>query len=131
MKKTLLLFIALLGITSVQAEDYKYLTIVGIDGTKTSITAVGLSISFSDTQLTAKNAYTDETATVELTNLASMNFTNTDETTGIRETISEKETNNVDMIYNLQGQQLPTNAALAKGIYIFKKENETQKVLVK
>ena len=131
MKKTLLLFIALLGITSVQAEDYKYLTIVGIDGTKTSITAVGLSISFSDTQLTAKNAYTDETATVELTNLASMNFSNSDETTGIRETISEKETSNVDMIYNLQGQQLPTNAAHAKGIYIFKKGNETQKVLVK
>ena len=131
MKKTLLLFIALLGITSVQAEDYKYLTIVGIDGTKTSITAVGLSISFSDTQLTAKNAYTDETATVELTNLASMNFSNSDETTGIRETISEKETSNVDMIYNLQGQQLPTNAALAKGIYIFKKGNETQKVIVK
>jgi hypothetical protein len=131
MKKTLLLFIALLGITSVQAEDYKYLTIVGIDGTKTSITAVGLSISFSDTQLTAKNAYTDETATVELTNLASMNFSNSDETTGIRETISEKETSNVDVIYNLQGQQLPTNAAFAKGIYIFKKGNETQKVLVK
>lgn len=131
MKKTLLLFIALLGITSVQAEDYKYLTIVGIDGTKTSITAVGLSISFSDTQLTAKNAYTDETATVNLTNLASMNFSNSDETTGIRETISEKETSNVDMIYNLQGQQLPTNAALAKGFYIIKKGNETQKVLVK
>ncbi|WP_033149230.1 hypothetical protein [Prevotella sp. P6B1] len=131
MKKTLLLFITLLGMATVQAEDYKYLTIVGIDGTKTSLTAVGLSISFSDTQLTAKNAYTDETATIALTNLASMNFSNTDETTGIR-TIQVGETNGKsDAIYNLQGEQLPANATLPKGIYIIKKGNETQKVIVK
>lgn len=131
MKKTLLLFITLLGMATVQAEDYKYLTIVGIDGTKTSLTAVGLSISFSDTQLTAKNAYTDETATIALPNLASMNFSNTDETTGIH-TIQVGETNGKsDAIYNLQGKQLPANATLPKGIYIIKKGNETQKVIVK
>ena len=80
MKKSLLLFITLLGMATVQAEDYNYLTIVCIDGTKTSLTAVGLSISFSDTQLTATNAYTDETTTIALTDLASMKFSNTDET---------------------------------------------------
>ena len=131
MKKSLLLFITLLGIATMQAEDYKYLTIVGIDGTKTSLTAVGLSISFSDTQLTAKNAYTDETTTIALTNLASMNFSNTNETTGIH-TIHANETDEKsDVIYNLQGEQLPANATLPKGIYIIKKGNETQKVIVK
>ena len=131
MKKSLLLFITLLGMATVQAEDYKYLTIVGIDGTKTSLTAIGLSISFSDTQLTAKNAYTDETTTIALTNLASMNFSNTDETTGIH-TIQANEMNEKsDAVYNLQGEQLPDNATLSKGIYIIKKGNETLKVIVK
>ena len=112
MKKSLLLFITLLGMATVQAEDYNYLTIVCIDGTKTSLTAVGLSISFSDTQLTATNAYTDET-------------------TGIH-TIHANETNDKkNAIYNLQGEQLPVNATLPKGIYIIKKGNETQKVIVK
>jgi len=131
MKKSLLLFITLLGMATVQAEDYKYLTIVGIDGTKTSLTAVGLSISFSDTQLTAKNAYTDETTTIALTNLASMNFSNTNETTGIH-TIQTNETNEKsDAVYNLHGELLPDNATLSKGIYIIKKGNKTQKIIVK
>ena len=95
------------------------------------LTAVGLSISFSDTQLTATNAYTDETTTIALTDLASMKFSNTDETTGIH-TIHANETNDKkNAIYNLQGEQLPVNATLPKGIYIIKKENETQKVIVK
>jgi hypothetical protein len=131
MKKSLLLFITLLGIATMQAEDYKYLTIVGIDGTKTSLTAVGLSISFSDTQLTAKNAYTDETTTIALTNLASMNFSNTNETTGIH-TIHANETDEKsDAVYNLQGEQMPDNTTFSKGIYIIKKGNETQKIIVK
>jgi hypothetical protein len=131
MKKSLLLFITLLGMATVQAEDYNYLTIVCIDGTKTSLTAVGLSISFSDTQLTATNAYTDETTTIALTDLASMKFSNTDETTGIH-TIHANETNDKkNAIYNLQGEQLPVNATLPKGIYIIKKGNETQKFIVK
>lgn len=131
MKKSLLLFITLLCMATVQAEDYKYLTIVRIDGTKTSMTAIGLSISYSDTQLTATNAYTDETTTIALTDLASMNFSNTDETTGIH-TIQANETNEKNnAIYNLQGEQLHKNATLSKGIYIIKKGNKTQKFIVK
>ena len=103
------------------------------DGTKTSLTAVGLSIQFGENTLTATNAYTAEQKTVSLTQLASMNFSNNDETTGLEniQVGGDIDIHHADAVYTLQGQQLPSNRQLPKGIYIIRKGNVTQKLQVR
>lgn len=129
MRRVLLLLFTFLGLAVVRAEDYAYLTIVGADGGKTSLTAVGLTLSFSDDNLVARNAYTDESLTLPLSSLASMNFSNDDEATGI--TPVHAVTSGDDAVYTIQGQRLPVGAPLKKGIYIVRKGSTTQKVQVK
>lgn len=129
MRRVLLLLFTFLGLAVVRAEDYAYLTIVGADGGKTSLTAVGLTLSFSDGNLVARNAYTDESLTLPLSSLASMNFSNDDETTGI--TSVHAVTSGDDAVYTIQGQRLPVGTPLKKGIYIVRKGSTTQKVQVK
>lgn len=129
MRSVLLLLFTFLGLAVVRAEDYAYLTIVGADGGKTSLTAVGLTLSFSDDNLVARNAYTDESLTLPLSSLASMNFSNDDETTGI--TSVHAVTSGDDAVYTIQGQRLPVGAPLKKGIYIVRKGSTTQKVQVR
>ena len=123
----------LLGMATAHAEDYRYLTIVETDGTKTSLTAVGLSLSFGSDKLTITNAYTDESKTIALSNLVSMNFSNNNETTGIRiiQTNGVVSIDDIDAIYTLQGQKLPTDAQPAKGVYLIRKGTKTQKLQVR
>ncbi|MBE6257502.1 MAG: hypothetical protein E7103_06055 [Prevotella sp.] len=129
MRSVLLLLFTFLGLAVVRAEDYAYLTIVGADGGKTSLTAVGLTLSFSDDNLVARNAYTDESLTLPLSSLASMNFSNDDETTGITSVHAVKSGD--DAVYTIQGLRLPVGTPLKKGIYIVRKGSTTQKVQVK
>ncbi len=129
MRSVLLLLFTFLGLAVVRAEDYAYLTIVGADGGKTSLTAVGLTLSFSDDNLVARNAYTDESLTLPLSSLASMNFSNDDETTDI--TSVHAVTSGDDAVYTIQGLRLPVGTPLKKGIYIVRKGSTTQKVQVK
>lgn len=129
MRRVLLLLFTFLGLAVVRAEDYAYLTIVGADGGKTSLTAVGLTLSFSDDNLVARNAYTDESLTLPLSSLASMNFSNDDETTGF--TSVHAVTSGDDAVYTIQGLRLPVGTPLKKGIYIVRKGSTTQKVQVK
>lgn len=129
MRSVLLLLFTFLGLAVVRAEDYAYLTIVGADGGKTSLTAVGLSLSFSDDNLVARNAYTDESLTLPLSSLASMNFSNDDETTGIAPV--HAVTSGDDAVYTIQGLRLPVGTPLKKGIYIVRKGSTTQKVQVR
>ena len=118
---------------TVHAEDYYYLTIVETDGTKTSLTAVGLSLTFSSDKLTASNAYTDESKTILLSHLASMNFSNNDETTAVRsiQTDAAFSIDEADAVYTLQGQKLPIGATLQKGVYLIRKGTITQKLQVR
>ena len=115
------------------AEDYYYLTIVETDGTKTSLTAVGLSMTFSNDELTVSNAYTDESKTIALSHLASMNFSNNDETNGIHsiQTDATFSIDEADAVYTLQGQKLPASTPIQKGVYLIRKGTTTKKLQVK
>ena len=130
MKRYLLIMIVLFGMATAHAEEYTYLTIVEQDGTKTSMTAVGLSLSFNSESLTVYNAYTGESKVIALTSLVSMNFSNADETTGI-ETIDNGQLIMDNYVYTLQGLPLPSGRPLPKGIYIIRKGNVTQKLQVR
>ena len=129
-KALLLIMIVLFGMATAHAEEYTYLTIVEQDGTKTSMTAVGLSLSFNSESLTVSNAYTGESKVIALNSLVSMNFSNADETTGI-ETMDNGQWIMDKYVYDLQGQQVPKGRRLVKGIYIIRKGNENRKLLVR
>ena len=133
MRKVLLLVIVLFGMATVHAEDYYYLTIVETDGTKTSLTAVGLSLTFSSDELTVSNAYTDESKTIALSHLASLNFSNDDETNGIHsiQTDATFSIDEADAVYTLQGQKLPASTPLQKGVYLIRKGTTTKKLQVR
>lgn len=128
-KALLLIMIVLFGMATAHAEEYTYLTIVEQDGTKTSMTAIGLSLSFSNENLTVSNAYTGESKVIALTSLVSMHFSNADETTGLQSLQADQH--HADAVYTLQGQQLPSDSQLPKGIYIMRKGNVTQKLQVR
>ena len=133
MKKQIIGFIlAAISITT-HAADYTYLTLVEQDGTKTSLTAIGLSITFSDGNLVATNSITSESKTIPLSNFVSMNFSNNNEsTTGINTIESESfSISDADAIYDLAGRRISSYAPLAKGIYIIKKGSVTRKIQIK
>ena len=59
MKRLIVSVLALSALQTIQASDYDYLTIVETDGTRTSLTAVGLSITFSDGYIMANSTGND------------------------------------------------------------------------
>ncbi len=131
MKKLIIGFIlAAISITT-HAAEYTYLTIVEQDGTKTSLTAVGLTITFSDGNLVATNTTTSESKTVSLSNLASMNFSTSNETTTGIQDISIDIQDTDTYIYDLSGRQIPSGTSLTKGIYIIRKGSVTRKIQIK
>ena len=133
MRKVLLLITVLFGMATAHAEEYYYLTIVETDGTKTSLTAVGLSLTFGSDELTVSNAYTDESKTIALSHLASMNFSNNDETSGIRSIQADAtfSIDEADAVYTLQGQKLPASTPRQKGMYLIRKGTTTKKLQVR
>jgi len=135
MKKRFLLSLALLLVlgmnTKAYAADYAYLTLTEQDGTKTSLTAVGLTITFSDGNLVATNSTTSESKTLSLSNLASLSFTVSDETTGIDGVKTSFSIAEADAIYDLTGRQVPSGSSLPKGVYLIKKGSIIKKNQVK
>lgn len=116
----------LAGTLATQAVNYSYLTIEQQDGTKLSIAAEGLTITFSNGSLVAGST------TISLTDLSRMYFSNTDETTsGITTVKAEDLTGSNAEVYDLSGRRMPNTSALPKGIYVIKQNGTTKKVQVK
>lgn len=126
MKLPTLMTLLLSGTLAAQAADYQYLTIEKNDGTAHSLTAMGLSITYTDTQLTATNG--SETATFTLSEVSRMYFSNTKEATGIETTVAEN--GNSAEVYDLNGRRV-TTGNLQKGVYIVKENGKTRKITVK
>jgi len=126
MKKILLLFMALIGALTAQADDYAYLTFETTDGAKASVAVESLTLTISGTTLTAGSQL------FTLSNLAKMYFSNTDETaTGI-ETIDNGQLtmDNSAEIYDLRGHKV-SKSEMRKGVYIVKTNNRTYKMIVR
>jgi len=133
MKKVLMTFVAIAAVNIALADSYTYLTLVEQDGTKTSLTAVGLTITFADGNLVATNETTSESKTIALSSLASLNFSTTQETTTGINTLEKEDfsLSEADAIYDLNGRQIPVGNSLPKGIYIIKKDNATHKIHIR
>ena len=132
MKRNLLTALILTGaLTAAQAADYQYLAIEKSDGTTQTLTAVGLTLTYSNGQMTAANG--TEQASIPLTELRRMYFTNSQSTTAIDtiEATADDWNDTTVEIYDLSGRQLPQGTKPARGLYIFKKGNTTTKKYVK
>jgi hypothetical protein len=132
MRKKAIITLFLGSVLTAMAEDYTYLTIESADGSKASLTAVGLQIKFKDGNLVATNG--TESTTIALSALSAMRFTATDEsgTAGITSNVTDDDfsINDADVIYDLQGRRIASNQ-IKKGIYIIQKDNQTKKIQVK
>ena len=118
------------GVLTAQADSFSFLTIEKTDGTAQSLTAVGLTINYSNGNLVA---------TIALTDISRMYFSNEQAITSAISTVNTStptsETNpQSDGIYNLQGHRvasLSQRSSLRKGIYIIVENGQTKKVQVK
>ena len=113
----------LVGILTVQAEDYTYLTFETTDGVKASVPVESLKLTISGTTLTAG------TQSFTLSNLSKMYFSTVDETSGIEE-ITNATLDEANDIYDLQGHKV-SKENMKKGVYIVKTKNRTYKMIVK
>ena len=124
----------LAGTLTAQAADYQYLTIEKTDGTATSLTAVGLNISYSDGKLNATNG--TESATLPLSEVSRMYFSNAKEVTAISD-LQVLNDDDTATAYDLSGKKIAEGTLaklrprLRKGVYIIKQNNKTKKLLVK
>ena len=80
MKKLFLFLVVMTGTLAAYADEYPYLTFETTDGTKVSVTASSLTISISETTLTAGGK------SFTLSDLSKMYFSTTDESTTSCET---------------------------------------------
>ena len=130
MKKRILTMSMLAALSGqLLADDYGYMVFTMSDGTTQSISADGLSLSFSDGSLTAVSG--TNTLSIPLANLTKMAFSTGNET-AVTE-IKDREDLPIDdaaEIYDLRGHQV-TKAQMRKGVYIVKTKNRTYKVNVR
>ena len=127
MKKFVLLLVALVGVLTIQAADYTYLTFETTDGAKTSVdvSSLPVTINLDNATLTIGNQ------TFVLADLSKMYFSTQNETTGI-ETIDNGQwiMDNSAEFYDLQGHKVSKDQ-LRKGVYIVKTQSRTYKMVVK
>jgi len=125
MKKIVLLFMAIIGAVTMQADDkYPYLTFETTDGTKASVPALSLTLTISGTTLTAGEQ------TFTLSNLSKMYFSTSDESTAGIEEITSAILDEATDIYDLQGHKV-SKEQMKEGVYIVKTKNRTYKMIVK
>ncbi len=131
MKKTILLaMLCIFSSLGTRAGDYNYLVFTH-NGSTTAVTASSLTITFSDGYLYAKNSSGETLATILLTDLTKMEFSN-DDPTGIESISADRViTDDATVIYDMNGRQVSKDAALPKGVYIVKNSNKTFKMYIK
>ena len=139
MKRVVFTTMMMAGMLTAQADNFTYLTIEKTDGTAQSLTAVGLNLSYSGGNLIATNG--TESATIALTEVSRMYFSNEQAATTVISTVNtntntQHPTSNTlpDGIYNLQGHrvaELSQRSTLRKGIYIIVENAQSKKIQVK
>lgn len=130
MKKSLILTLLSILTMGMRAADYQYLVFTMNDGTTQAVTASNIAISISGDNLVVSTT-TETLATLPLASLTQMEFSN-DGTTGISQITANQLTTDADtVIYDLNGRQMPSGAALPKGVYIVKNQNKTLKVTIR
>ncbi len=117
----------LAGTLSLKADGYAYLTFETAGGKKVSVPLTSLTLSLSDSELTAG------AQVFALSDLTKMYFSVSDETvTGITSLSAEAvaESDESAVFYDLRGRRVSRDQ-MRSGIYIVKSKNKTAKIFVK
>ena len=126
MKEIILLFTMMVGVLTVQADNYTYLTFETTDGTKASVSvASDITLSFNGALLTVGSQ------TFTLTNISKVYFSTSDETsTTAISTIMKADLDEATEIYDLQGHKVSKDQ-MRRGVYVIKTKQGTFKLNVK
>lgn len=125
MKKRLLTMSVLAALSGhLMADEFGYMVFTLNDGTMKSITASGLTLSFTDGNLSAKSGNNE--LTIPLNSLKVMAFSKNC-VTAIGDTMADDDS---EEIYDLQGHRV-TRAEMRKGVYIIKTKNKTYKLNIR
>ena len=125
MKKRLLTMSVLAALSGhLMADEFGYMVFTLNDGTMKSITTNGLTLSFTDGNLSAKSGNNE--LTIPLNSLKVMAFSKNG-VTAIGDTMADDDS---EEIYDLQGNRV-TRAEMRKGVYIIKTKNRTYKVNIR
>ena len=129
-KSILMIMLCIFSSLTMRAGDYQYLVLTLSNGTTQAVTATDLSITFTSDNLVATSG-NETLATLPLSMLASMEFSN-DDTSGIESvSVNQLTTDSNTVIYDLNGRQMPQGTTLPKGVYILKNSNKTIKVNIR
>lgn len=123
MKKIVLFLMALAATLLSYANDYTFLTFETTDGEKASVAVEFLTLTISGTTLVVGSQ------SFTLSNLSKMYFSNTDETTTIRE-ITDAMLDEATDIYDLKGHKV-TKEQMRMGVYIIRTKDKTYKLIVR
>lgn len=114
----------MVGVLSVEAGNYTYLTFEMTDGVKASVSVTtALTITISGNTLKAGDQ------TFVLGNLKKMYFSDDNETTAISE-VTQAVLDEAEEIYDMQGHRVE-KSRMKRGVYIVKTKQKTYKITVK
>ena len=114
----------MVGVLSVEAGNYTYLTFEMTDGVKASVpVTTALTITISGNTLKAGDQ------TFVLGNLKKMYFSDDNETTAISE-VTQAALDEAEEIYDMQGHRVE-KSWMKRGVYIVKTKQKTYKITVK
>lgn len=123
-KRLILLLLTMVGVLSVEAGNYTYLTFEMTDGVKASVpVTTALTITISGNTLKAGDQ------TFVLGNLKKMYFSDDNETTAISE-VTQAVLDEAEEIYDMQGHRVE-KSRMKRGVYIVKTKQKTYKITVK
>ena len=123
-KRLFLLLLTMVGVLSVEAGNYTYLTFEMTDGVKASVpVTTALTITISGNTLKAGDQ------TFVLGNLKKMYFSDDNETTAISE-VTQAALDEAEEICDMQGHRVE-KSRMKRGVYIVKTKQKTYKITVK
>ena len=123
-KRLFLLLLTMVGVLSVEAGNYTYLTFEMTDGVKASVpVTTALTITISGNTLKAGDQ------TFVLGNLKKMYFSDDNETTAISE-VTQAALDEAEEIYDMQGHRVE-KSRMKRGVYIVKTKQKTYKITLK
>ena len=123
-KRLFLLLLTMVGVLSVEAGNYTYLTFEMTDGVKASVpVTTALTITISGNTLKAGDQ------TFVLVNLKKMYFSDDNETTAISE-VTQAVLDEAEEIYDMRGHRVE-KSRMKRGVYIVKTKQKTYKITVK
>ena len=123
-KRLFLLLLTMVGVLSVEAGNYTYLTFEMTDGVKASVpVTTALTITISGNTLKAGDQ------TFVLGNLKKMYFSDDNETTAISE-VTQAVLDEAEEICDMRGHRVE-KSRMKRGVYIVKTKQKTYKITVK